>query len=151
MALRIAPTVHGYGDHGFVATLVGVARAKGVAGYVGGGANRWPAVHGVGEQGVQARAIAEVIGRYVDVPVVSVAPEDAAEHFGWIGPIFALDVPASSALTQDLLGWAPSRPGLIEDWKRDTISALYRRNGTNGMVMMVAPRKRLAFISTFMP
>jgi len=60
VALRFAPTVHGYGDHGFVATLVGVARAKGVAGYVGDGANRWPAVHGVGEQGVQARAIAEV-------------------------------------------------------------------------------------------
>jgi nucleoside-diphosphate-sugar epimerase len=137
VSLRFAPTVHGNGDHGFVSTLVRVAREKGASGYVGDGSNRWPAVHrldaarmvslaldkapagsvvhGVGEQGVPARDIAEVIGRHLGVPAVSVAPEDAAEHFGWIATFFALDVPASSALTQQLLGWSPTHPGLIED------------------------------------
>ncbi|MDH6281096.1 SDR family oxidoreductase [Prescottella agglutinans] len=137
VSLRFAPTVHGDGDHGFLSVLVGVARAKGAAGYVGDGSNRWPAVHrldaaemvrlalakapagtavhGVGETGIPTRDIAEAIGRHLDVPVVSVAPQDVAEHFGWIGAFFALDIPASSALTQDLLGWVPSHPGLIED------------------------------------
>ncbi|MCW2903612.1 MAG: oxidoreductase [Streptosporangiaceae bacterium] len=137
VALRFAPTVHGKGDHGFVATLVQIARQKGAAGYVGDGSNRWPAVHrldaarmvrlalekapagsvvhGVGEEGIRTRDIAEVIGRHLNVPVVSVPPEQAAEHFGWIGAFFALDVPASSTLTQQLLGWTPTHPGLIED------------------------------------
>jgi nucleoside-diphosphate-sugar epimerase len=104
---------------------------------VGDGSNRWPAVHrldaarmvrlalekapagsvvhGVGEEGIRTRDIAEVIGRHLNVPVVSVPPEQAAEHFGWIGAFFALDVPASSTLTQQLLGWTPTHPGLIED------------------------------------
>jgi nucleoside-diphosphate-sugar epimerase len=137
VSLRFAPTVHGTGDHGFVSTLVDVARERGSSGYVGDGSNRWPAVHrfdaarmvslalekapagsvthAVGEEGIPAREIAEVIGRHLDVPVVSVAPDDAAEHFGWIGAFFALDIPASSTLTQQLLGWTPTHPGLTED------------------------------------
>ena len=137
VSLRFAPTVHGDGDHGFISTIVAVARQKGISGYVGDGSNRWPAVHrldaarmialalekapagsvmhGVGEQGVPARQIAEVIGDRLDVPVTSVAPADAAAHFGWIGAFFALDIPASSAITQEMLDWAPTYPGLLED------------------------------------
>jgi nucleoside-diphosphate-sugar epimerase len=137
VSLRFAVTVHGEGDHGFVSTLVGVARDRGASGYVGAGANRWPAVHrldaarlvrsalerspagsvvhGVAEEGVPARAIAEAIGRGLGVPVRSVDPDDAAEHFGWIGMFFAADAPASSALTRDRLDWTPTHPGLIED------------------------------------
>ena len=120
-----------------MAALVSIARAKGVSGYVGDGANRWPAVHrfdaarmvalalekapagsrvhGVAEEGIPTRAIAEVIGRHLGVPVVSIAPEDAAAHFGWLGAFFALDIPASSALTRQLLDWTPTHPGLLED------------------------------------
>ena len=137
VSLRFAVTVHGEGDHGFVSTLVGVARDRGASGYVGAGANRWPAVHrldaarlvrsalerspagsvvhGVAEEGVPARAIAEAIGRGLGVPVRSVDPDDAAEHFGWIGMFFAVDAPASSALTRERLDWTPTQPGLIED------------------------------------
>lgn len=137
VALRFAPTVHGPGDHGFVAHLAGIARAKGVSGYVGDGSNRWPAVHvrdaahlarlaldeapagsvvhAVAEEGVAARDIAEAVGRGLGVPTASVAPEEAAEHFGWIGRFFALDTPASSALTRELLGWEPTHPGLLDD------------------------------------
>ena len=119
ITVRFAPTVHGTGDHGFIPTLVGVAREKGVAAYVGDGANRWPAVHrrdaarlvalavddapagtivhATAEEGVPAREIAEAIGRGLDVGVASIPAEDAAEHFGWIGAFFALDAPASSA------------------------------------------------------
>jgi nucleoside-diphosphate-sugar epimerase len=136
-SLRLSPTVHGEGDHGFVATLVGIARDKGVSGYIGDGSNRWPAVHrldaarlfrlaletapagsvlhGVAEDGVPVRAIAEAIGRHLDMPVTSIAPEDASEHFGWLGAFLALDVQASSALTRALLGWQPTHPGLIDD------------------------------------
>lgn len=137
VALRFAPTVHGPGDHGFMATLVDVARRRGAAAYVGDGANRWPAVHrldaaklvalalesapagspvhAVAEEGVTARAIAEAIGRQLEVPVVSVSPDDAEEHFGWIGRFFSMDAPASSALTRELLGWVPTHPTLLED------------------------------------
>ncbi|MEV2210476.1 SDR family oxidoreductase [Streptomyces sp. NPDC050997] len=137
VSVRYAPTVHGDGDHGFIAMLVAIAREKGVAGYVGDGTNRWPAVHrsdaaqitrlglekapagtllhAVSEEGVPTREIAEAIGRGLDVPVTSIAPQDAQEHFGWIGQFFAMDIPASSARTQELLGWAPSGPGLIQD------------------------------------
>jgi nucleoside-diphosphate-sugar epimerase len=135
--VRLAPTVHGEGDSGFVATLAGIARSTGVSGYVGDGANRWPAVHrldaarlyrlaleqapagsvlhGAGEEGIPVREIAEVIGRTLDLPVVPVAPEQADEHFGWLGRFLAADIPASSALTQELLGWRPTGPGLIAD------------------------------------
>lgn len=140
VALRFAPTVHGSGDHGFVAELVRVARQRGVAGYVGDGSNRWPAVHrsdagrlialalaraaaqgdvpvvhAVGEEGVPARDIAEAIGRSLGVPAASVAAEEATAHFGWIGGFFALDLPASSALTRERLGWRPTGPTLHED------------------------------------
>jgi nucleoside-diphosphate-sugar epimerase len=135
--VRFAPTVHGAGDHGFVAVLVGIARDKGVSAYIGDGTNRWPAVHrldaaalvgravddapagsvlhGIAEQGVPTRAIAETIGRQLDVPVVSVAAEQASDHFGWLGGFFAADSPASNDLTRELLGWEPTHPGLIED------------------------------------
>ena len=137
VSLRFAPTVHGAGDHGFVAALVGVARAKGVAAYVGDGANRWSAVHrgdaarlvrlgldkaeagavlhAVAETGVSTRDIAEAIGRGLGVPAESVRPEDASAHFGWIGTFFAMDLPASSARTQQLLDWTPTGPTLLED------------------------------------
>ncbi|MCS5733819.1 SDR family oxidoreductase [Herbiconiux daphne] len=137
VSLRFSPTVHGEGDHGFVSTLAGVARTTGESGYVGDGSNRWPAVHvqdvatlvrlalekapagsvvhGVGEEGIPARHIAEALGRAIGVPAVSVAPDDAAGHFGWIGAFFALDMPASSALTQELLGWTPTHQGLLAD------------------------------------
>jgi nucleoside-diphosphate-sugar epimerase len=137
VSVRFAPTVHGAGDHGFIAALVGIAREKGVAGYVADGANRWPAVHrsdaarvillglekapagailhAVAEEGVATRDIAEAIGRGLNLPAASIAPEDAPAHFGWIGGFFAMDIPASSTLTQELLGWTPSGPTLIED------------------------------------
>ncbi|MGD1057164.1 MAG: SDR family oxidoreductase [Solirubrobacteraceae bacterium] len=135
--VRLPPTNHGDGDNGFIATLVGIAREKGVSGYIGDGANRWPAVHRldsarlfrlglekapagstlhpVADEGVPVRDIAEVIGLHLEVPVVSVAPEDAAEHFTWMGGFLGLDAPASSKLTRELLGWEPTQPGLIAD------------------------------------
>ncbi len=137
ISVRFAPTVHGAGDHGFIAVLVGIAREKGVAGYAGDGSNRWPAVHvsdaarvirlglekapagsrlhAVAEPGVPAKAIAEAIGRGLDLPVASIAPDDVAAHFGWIGGFFAMDLAASSDQTQELLDWTPTGPTLIED------------------------------------
>ena len=135
--VRIPPTAHGDGDGGFIASLVGIARDKGVSGYIGDGSNRWPAVHrldaarvfaraleqapagsilhAVAEEGVPIRAIAEVIGRHLDVPVLAVSPDDAGAHFGWLAPLLAADSPASSVLTRELLGWQPTQPGLIAD------------------------------------
>lgn len=135
--VRLSPTCHGEGDNGFMATLVAIARDKGVSGYIGDGANRWPAVHrldaarlfrlaaekapagsvlhGVAEEGVPIRDVAEVIGRHLDVPVTSVAPEAAAGHFSWLGAFLAFDVPASNTLTRELLDWEPAHPGLLED------------------------------------
>lgn len=137
VVVRFAPTVHGIGDdHGFIAALVAVARATGVAGHVGDGANRWTAVHrsdaarvvrlglgapagtvlhAIAEEGVAAREIAEAIGRGLDLPVAPVAAEDAAAHFGWIAGFFAADVPATSTRTRQLLGWTPTGPTLAED------------------------------------
>jgi len=136
-SVRFAPTVHGPGDHGFVATLVGIARDKGVSGYVGDGSNRWAAVHrldaaalvrlavdeapagaalhAVAEEGIAARDIAEAIGRGLGLPVESIPAERAGEHFGWIGRFFAVDGPASSAATRRQLGWDPVQPGLLAD------------------------------------
>jgi nucleoside-diphosphate-sugar epimerase len=135
--VRLAPSVHGKGDHGFVPHLVTVAREKGVSGYIGDGQNRWPAahrldvarlfrlalekapaghsLHGIAEEGVRIRDIAEVIGRHLKLPVVSVAPSDAANHFGFLAAFLALDAPASNALTRKLLDWQPTHPGLLED------------------------------------
>ncbi|WNI14778.1 SDR family oxidoreductase [Actinacidiphila sp. ITFR-21] len=135
--VRLAPTVHGEGDNGFVATLVAIARDKGVSGYLGDGANRWPAVHrydaaqlfrlalekapagsvlhGIAEEGVPVRSVAEVIGRHLGVPVVAVSAEKAGAHFGWMAGFLGADSPASNTRTRELLGWQPTRPGLIED------------------------------------
>ncbi len=135
--VRLPPTVHGDGDNGFMAFLVGIAREKGVSGYIGDGANRWPAVHrldaapvfrlalesapagstlhAVCEEGVPIRDIAEVIGRHLGVPVAAVSPEDAGAHFGFLAGFLGADSPASSAATRELLGWQPTHPGLIDD------------------------------------
>lgn len=137
VAVRFAPTVHGAGDHGFIAELVRVAREKGVSGYVGDGDGHWPAVyrgdaarlvaralenasaativHAVGEQGVRTRDIAEAIGAGLGLPVASIDPDDVGEHFGWIGRIFALDLQASNELTRRRFDWEPTGPTLLED------------------------------------
>jgi nucleoside-diphosphate-sugar epimerase len=135
--LRLPPSVHGTGDHGFVPRLISIAREKRVSAFIGDGLNRWPALHrldaahlyrlalekgsaaaryhGVADEGVPTREIADVIGRHLNVPVVSKSRDEAADHFGWIGLFFGMDVPASSALTQQWLGWRPVQPGLIAD------------------------------------
>jgi nucleoside-diphosphate-sugar epimerase len=135
--VRLAPTVHGKGDHGFVKRLIDVAREKGVSGYIGDGAGRWNAVHrldaarlfllalekappgaalhAVAEEGIPTRTIAEVIGRKLGLPAASVSPEAASAHFGWLARFFAADQPASSAITRRQMGWNPTHPGLIED------------------------------------
>jgi nucleoside-diphosphate-sugar epimerase len=135
--VRLPPSVHGAGDHGFVPLLIGVAREKGQAAYVGTGLNRWPSVHrldaatlyrlalekggapmayhGVAEEGVAFRDLAGVIGRRLNLPVVSKAGEAAAAHFGWFAHFAALDNPASSRQTQEVLGWKPRQTGLIAD------------------------------------
>jgi nucleoside-diphosphate-sugar epimerase len=135
--VRFAPTVHGAGDHGFMARLVAIARDKGMSGYLGDGSNRWPAVHrfdaaslvrlalddapagsvlhAVAEEGVPTRDIAETVGRRLGLPVVSIPAEEAADHFGWLGQLFGADCPASNELTRELLRWQPTHPGLIDD------------------------------------
>jgi hypothetical protein len=122
---------------GFMATLVRVARDKGVSAHVGDGTNRWPAVHrldaarlfllalvtapagstlqAVADEGVQLRAVVEVIGRHLDLPVAPISPGDAQEHFSFLAGLLALDSPASSALTRELVGWQPTYPGLLDD------------------------------------
>ncbi len=135
--IRLSPSVHGGGDHGFVPTLIQIARGKGSSAYVGDGANRWNAVHrldaahlyrlvleknlpgaryhAVDEEAVAFRDIAEVIGKRLDVPVVSKSPEEAAEHFGWFASFAGLDCPASSKQTQEAVNWSPVQPSLIAD------------------------------------
>lgn len=139
--LRLPPTVHGDGDHAFVPLLIGVAREKGVAAYVGEGLNRWPAVHrfdaghlyrlilengaagaryhGNAEEGVAFRDIARVIGKRLNVPVVSMTREEATENFGWFAHFAAIDNPTSSEQTRQQLGWQPKHPALIADLDRD--------------------------------
>jgi nucleoside-diphosphate-sugar epimerase len=132
------PQVHDTHKQGLVSYAIAIAREKGVSAYVGDGLNRWPAVHlvdaahlyrlalekgtagaryhAIAEEGVPLRDIAEAIGRGLKVPVVSKSPEEAAEHFGWLGMFAGLDCAASSALTQQRLGWRPTaQPGMIAD------------------------------------
>jgi nucleoside-diphosphate-sugar epimerase len=136
--VRLSPLVHSTLDHhGFAHRLIDIAREKGVAAYIGDGSNRWPGVHtldaarlyrlaveaapagtrlhGVADEGVPFRDIAAVIGRHLDVPVVSISAEQAYEHFGFLAVFGSLDNPTSSALTQKVLDWHPDGPGLIED------------------------------------
>jgi nucleoside-diphosphate-sugar epimerase len=136
-SVRLTPTVHGEGDHGFVPIIIRVARDKGVSGFVGDGSSRWPAVHrldaarlfrlalenapagavlhAVAEEGIPTREIADLIGQHVGVPVESISPEGAVEHFGFLGALLGLDSPASSVLTRERFVWQPRQPGLIED------------------------------------
>ena len=138
--VRFPPTVHGDGDHGFVPLLINIAREKGVSAYVGEGLNRWPAVHrldaanlyrlvlekappgarlhGVAEEGIAFRDIANVIGRRLNIPVVSKSAAEAANHFGWFAAFAGIDNPASSKLTQEHLGWRPVQAGLLTDLER---------------------------------
>jgi nucleoside-diphosphate-sugar epimerase len=139
--VRLPPSVHGDGDHGFVPRLISIAREKGASAYIGDGLNRWPAVHridaanlyrlvvekapagvnyyhGIGDEGIPVRDIAQVIGRQLNLPVVSKSREEAAGHFDWLAHFFAMDGPASSKRTQEQLGWKPTRVGLIEDLER---------------------------------
>ena len=137
MSIRFAPTVHGTGDHGFIALIAAADREHGAAAYVADGANRWAAVHvtdaarlvrlgvegapagsvlhAVGEEGVALRQIAEALGHRLALPVRSISHEEAADHFGFLAHFVAMDAPASSAFTRELLGWAPAGPGLIAD------------------------------------
>jgi nucleoside-diphosphate-sugar epimerase len=143
--MRLPPSVHGDGDHGFVPILIGIAREKGVAAYVGDGANRWPAVHrldaavayrkaieashparryhAVAEEGVPFRDIAEAIGRGLGVPAASKSADEAKGHFGWFAHFAAIDCASSSAATRDALGWSPTHRGLIEDLETGTYFA----------------------------
>ena len=138
--LRLPPSVHGEGDHGFVPRLIDIAREKGVAAYPGDGSNRWPSVHrhdaarlfrlalesapsgarlhAIDDEGVPVRDIAAAIGRHLGLPVTSIAAERAFDHFGWLGAFFSMDVPASSTITRELLGWRPMHQGLLEDMEQ---------------------------------
>jgi nucleoside-diphosphate-sugar epimerase len=141
--VRLGASVHGDGDHAFVPMLIKIAREKGVSLYEGDGLNRWPAVHrfdaahlfrlalenapaagtrfhAVAEEGVAFREIAEVIGKRLTIPVVSKSTEEAAKHFGSFAHFAAMNNPASSARTQELLGWKPKQPGLIVDLDRES-------------------------------
>ncbi|AIQ57218.1 SDR family oxidoreductase [Paenibacillus borealis] len=141
--VSLAPSVHGEGDRGFVPMMIRIAREKGFAAYIGDGTNRWPAVHrldaavlyrlalesapagsrllGAGDEGIPLRGIAAVIGRQLSVLAASITPEEAADHFGFLGAIAAFDITSlyntaqASAATRELLGWQPVQPGLIDD------------------------------------
>lgn len=137
MVVRLPPSVHGDGDHGFVPALIHAARESGHAIYVGDGANRWPAVHrfdaatlyrlaletgaggatyhAVGDEGIPTREIAEAIANRLQLPAVSKTREEASALLGFIGHVFAVDVACSSALTQTRLGWRPTGVGLLRD------------------------------------
>ncbi|CEP64974.1 SDR family oxidoreductase LALA0_S15e01574g [Lachancea lanzarotensis] len=137
LVVRLAPTVHGKGDPNFVNMLINTAKKHEKSGYIGDGANQWPAVsrwdagrlfrlvlekgrvgavyHAVGEQGVKTKDIAGAIGQLLKVPVVSIEPANAPEHFGFLATFFGLDSPASSKLTREELGWEPKEINLVDD------------------------------------
>lgn len=137
MAVRFAPSVHGPGDWGFVNWLTAAARKQGVSGYIGDGTATWSAVHvtdaaqlirlglegapagtrmhAVAEQTIPTIEIAEALGRVLDLPVVSIDPESASEHFGVVGHFFGQTMTGSSQMTRTLLDWEPHGPGLIDD------------------------------------
>lgn len=138
MAIRLSPSVHGEGDkHGFVPILIGTARQKGIAAYIGDGQNRWNAVHrldavrlyrlaleqgeagaryhAVGDEAISLKTITEAIGSHLSLPVVSISPEEAPAHFGWFASFAAVDCPASSKVTQQQLNWRPIHPSLADD------------------------------------
>lgn len=140
--MRLPASVHDEGDHGFVPHLIGIARQTGVSAYIGEGVNCWPAVHrldaarayrlalekgvggrryhAVGDEAIATRTIAEIIGKRLGLPVMSVAPENAVEHFGWISGFFGYDIKASAMLTKEWLGWQPLGIGLIEELETGT-------------------------------
>jgi nucleoside-diphosphate-sugar epimerase len=148
--VRLSPSVHGDGDHGFVPTLINIAREKGVSAYIGEGRNRWTAVHrldtgnlyrlalekgsagaryhGVAEEGIAFRDIAEAIGTGLKIPVVSLSAEKAANHFGWFAAFAGIDCPASSKLTQERLGWRPVQTSLLGDLERGSYFRLTRES-----------------------
>lgn len=137
--IRLPPSVHGTGDHGFMPMLIDVARRTGIAAFVGDGTNRWPAVHrsdaahlfrlavenappgarlhGVAEEGIPMREIAETIGRGIGVPVRGLSEDEAQTHFEWFAHFVAIDNPTSSILTRETLGWSPKGPGLLADMR----------------------------------
>jgi nucleoside-diphosphate-sugar epimerase len=139
--VRLPPTVHGAGDHGFVPMLIDIARSKGVSAFIGDGSNRWPAVHrldaahlfrlalenaapgtrlhAVAEVGIPMRLIAEAIGAGLGIPVRSVSQDEAPAHFGWIGRFAGMDTPSSSALTRKEFGWTPNQPDLLLDMRKN--------------------------------
>ena len=140
MSVRL-PQVHGPHDHGFVPILIGIARDKGRAAYVGDGKNRWPSVHrldaarvyrlalekgtagtryhAVAEEGVSLRALEEAIGRHLNIPVVTITPEEAADYYGWFAGFASMDMPASSTWTQKTLGWRPTGADLMTDLENE--------------------------------
>lgn len=135
--VRLPPTVHGRGDHGFIAMVIGIDKEKKESAYLGDGQNRWPAVHrfdaavlyrliiekqpsqrifhAVAEEGIPFREIATTIGKGLDLPVVSKEGAEADAHFGWFKNFAGFNCPASSELTKKTLGWEPKEVGLLED------------------------------------